>query len=51
MISGGDMMIGGVIKKKGKTGNPKQVNMISFVIVLKGGECLDVSINAKGGDC
>ena len=26
-------------------------NRLSFVIVVKGVECLDVSINAKGGDC
>ena len=26
-------------------------NRLSFVTVVKGGECLDVSINAKRGEC
>ena len=45
-------MTGGVVKK---TINPiskwVQQYRLSFVIVVKGGECLDVSINAKGGYC
>ena len=44
-------MIGGVVGKK-KTGNPiskwVQQYRLPFVIVVKGGESLDVSINAKG---
>ena len=50
----GDMMTRGVAKKK-KTWNPiskwVQQYRLSFVIVVKGGECLGVAINAKGGDC
>ena len=29
----------------------KGINRLSFAIVVKGGEDLGVSINAKGGDC
>ena len=36
----GELLTGGAVRQKG-----------SFVIVVKGGECLEVAINAKGGDC
>ena len=49
-------MTGGVVKKNKyrksyiKIGTAL-VCRLSFVIVVKGGEWLDVSINAKGEDC
>ena len=33
-----------------KDGYKQGHNRLSFVIVVKGGECLDVAINSKGGD-
>ena len=44
-------MMTGELSERRKTGNPQWNYRLSFVIVVKGGEGLDIDINAKGGDC
>ena len=51
------MLVREVAGRKGKTRNPYQNGYNNDITgyplsnVVKGGECLDVSINAKGGEC